>query len=427
MTSIPTEKITKAVIGIDGWLDTMRGEHGYAGPVAHRWRDNLLYTGPGIDWRYEGIILGYLNLYEKTGGKKWLEKAICAGSDILKSQNWDGTYATSAFELNPTHGGTPHEAACDLALLKLASVLKAEEDTRWELFLKTSRDNLENYHINRLWDDKKSYFHNLAHDQHFVPNKVATLIEALFALYDLKGDSLLIETYITPSLQKILSLQVRDPDSPLRGAIDQSSHGLGRFFPFYIARCIPALLLSYACFEDKAYLQAALNAMYFIIKHQERNGSFPQVVYKNLQITTYPQWIAGVGDILRTADLLEPFGLNWTGKKWTESWLLQGVQPSGGVMTANGFAKLENPRCTMLDFRDVLPVCGWVDKAFRYFTHILPDRSDLKPEANSRTICDCRYWGKVATFYETQERIEVRSQGKSCYYWKKPEIWARKF
>jgi hypothetical protein len=47
---------------LEAWLESMRGPGGYGGPVAHWWRQSLLYTGPGLDWRYEGIILGYLAL-----------------------------------------------------------------------------------------------------------------------------------------------------------------------------------------------------------------------------------------------------------------------------------------------------------------------------------------------------------------------------
>ena len=57
--------LSARVARIDAWLETMRGSAskgcaaGYGGPVVHWWRQCLLYTGPGLDWRYEGIIAGY--------------------------------------------------------------------------------------------------------------------------------------------------------------------------------------------------------------------------------------------------------------------------------------------------------------------------------------------------------------------------------
>ena len=76
-------RISTVVVSLEAWLETMRGEGGYGGPVAHWWGQCLLYTGPGLDWRYEVIITGYLSLWGRTGEPRWLEKpllrASCAG------------------------------------------------------------------------------------------------------------------------------------------------------------------------------------------------------------------------------------------------------------------------------------------------------------------------------------------------------------
>ena len=72
--------IVQAVSKLDAWLETMRGPDGYGGPVAHWWQNCLQFTGAGLDWRYEGIVIGYLNLYQKTGNEQWLAKARRAGS-----------------------------------------------------------------------------------------------------------------------------------------------------------------------------------------------------------------------------------------------------------------------------------------------------------------------------------------------------------
>ena len=82
----PTE-IDWALARLEAWLETMRGPSGalpYGGPVAHWWQQSLLYTGPGHDWRYEGIILGYLALWERTGENRWLTKACRAGDDVFQ-------------------------------------------------------------------------------------------------------------------------------------------------------------------------------------------------------------------------------------------------------------------------------------------------------------------------------------------------------
>jgi len=120
--------VVQVLARIDSWLDTMRGTDGYGGPVAHWWQNCLQFTGAGLDWRYEGLITGYLTLHERTGQSEWLAKARRAGDDLLSGQLPGGTYRNSSFELNPYSGGTPHEAAVDLALLHLAEALRERGD-----------------------------------------------------------------------------------------------------------------------------------------------------------------------------------------------------------------------------------------------------------------------------------------------------------
>ena len=69
MTVDRQNAIWDAIIGLDKWLDSMRVDWptpGYGGPVVHWWNHSLAYTGSGLDWRYEGIIAGYLKLWRKT-------------------------------------------------------------------------------------------------------------------------------------------------------------------------------------------------------------------------------------------------------------------------------------------------------------------------------------------------------------------------
>ena len=78
--------VRQALSNLEAWLETMRGPAGYGGPVVHWWQNCLNYTGPGLDWRYEGIISGYLTLWERTGEKRWLEKAGRAGDDLVQGR-----------------------------------------------------------------------------------------------------------------------------------------------------------------------------------------------------------------------------------------------------------------------------------------------------------------------------------------------------
>ncbi len=463
----------KAIAALDSWLETMRGPDGYGGPVAHWWQNCLQFTGAGLDWRYEGIVSGYLNLYCKTGEQGWLAKARRAGDDLLQGQLPTGNYRHSCFELNPYTGGTPHEAACDLALLHLAKALREQGDPACQTYLATAERNIRGYYIERLWDAEAQSFRDHPRIPSFVPNKAATLVEALFKLAALSGEGAWIEIYALPTLEAVLAHQVQG--GPLDGAIYQYSHQgrlVRKFFPFYIARCVPGLLAGYEHSNDEhsrreRYLDAARRAMAFVLRWRYEDGSFPQVVYRGGRVNRYPQWVAGVGDILRAMALLEAYGLE-ADPEPTRQWLLQGQEPSGGFRTARGFASQISQRepGELPEFRDLLPVVGWNDKAFRYLTEVLPAGSGIAgqeryqriafgetpvqrgPVADKRRAAsvdpfirfpsvdsavdshpplerECLLRGQDLRYREDEASIELRRGAKLLYRWKKGEAWAQ--
>jgi hypothetical protein len=84
--------VAEAVLGLDRWFDSMRVEWptpGYGGAVVHWWNHCLSYRGAGLDWRYEGIMDGYLALWQRTRDRRWLAKAIRAGDDLVEGQRSD--------------------------------------------------------------------------------------------------------------------------------------------------------------------------------------------------------------------------------------------------------------------------------------------------------------------------------------------------
>jgi hypothetical protein len=422
------KRINDVVLGLGAWLDTMRGPDGYGGPVVHWWQDSLLFTGAGLDWRYEGIICGYLSLYEGSGEARWLEKACQAGDDLLRGQLPTGNFRNSSFEINPLPGGTPHEAACDAALLALARVLKRLGRPTWGQYAAAAEHNLREFVIGVLWDDAQRLLRNTAFLGSFVPNKAATTAEALFAWAELSGDDALLERYVRPILDALMDCQTRAPGRPVDGGICQSRDGQRRnerYFPFYVARCIPALVQGHKVFTEARFLAAARTAGAFIRRHKLPDGSFPQIVYGDGHIVRYPQWIAGAGDILRALDLLDDGAGQGDGGASLE-WLLRGVQPSGALCTAHGFASQVSQRQPPLrpDFRDQLPVCGWADKAFRFLAGRAPAIVPGEAEATQRVEVPCQFRGREAVYCETAEYIEMRTGKETLYRWLKADGWA---
>jgi hypothetical protein len=427
-------EIAEAVTKLDVWLETMRAPDGYGGPVAHWWQNCLQFTGTGLDWRYEGIVIGYLNLYKKTGEDGWLGKARQAGDDLVRGQLSTGNLRNSCFELNPHTGGTPHEAACDLALLHLAEVLRERGDPAWQTYLASAERNIRGYYIEWLWDPDAQSFRDHPHIPSFVPNKAATLVKALLKLAALNGDEALAEIYALPTLEAILAHQVQG--GPLDGAIYQYSQNgrfVARFFPYYIARCVPGLVAGYewsrnACPEHSQrehYLDAARRALDLVLRLRYNSGNFPQVVYPGGRVNRYPQWIAAVGDVLRAMALLAPYGFE-ADPEPTLAWLLRGQEPSGGFRTAYGFASQISQRepVALPEFRDLLPVVGWSSMAFRYLTDLWPDGAEEKHAAVERFEVPCVFRGRELTFAEAETLVELRDGAEPLYRWRKRTPWA---
>lgn len=417
MTTIP-----EAVALLDAWFDTMRSDEGYTGPVVHWWQNCLLYTGVGLDWRYEGIIHAYLTLYEKTGEARWLNKAKRAGDDLTRGQIERGSYRNSSFELNPYPGGTPHEAAASLGLLALAERLKLEGDPDWSRYLETARRNLDGYSIGLLWDAQGGYFRDNPAVDSFVPNKAATLSEALFRLAALTGDDRYIEVYALPTLRKLLDYQLSS------GAIAQNmlrGRTIAKYFPYYVARCVPALMLGYAHTGDERFAAAARAALRFTFQHQTAEGGFAQVVYADGRRNVYQQWVAGVGDVLRIARCVPGFEADFAAG---DSWLMSGLQRTGGMQSARGFGAQISQRQpgALPDFRDLLPVCGWADKAFRYLASRLEQGAVISPTQPQPLEAECSFRGVRCRYAENESRIVLtNARGNVIYNWDKGAPWAR--
>ena len=421
-----------AVARLEAWLETMRCPGGYGGPVAHWWQQSLLYTGPGLDWRYEGIISGYLILWQRTGDHRWLRKACRAGDDLLAGQLANGHFAASCFELNPASAGTPHEAACDVGLLLLAKALTVGGGQRpvpgglpdWQPYADCAERNLQAFYVEKLWDAEARAFRDDPGTPSFVPNKAATACEAFFLLAEVRQDDRWVQRYVLPNLDRIVAHQVQEPGL-LDGAIAQNSLGRRRvekYFPKYIARCVPALMAGTRWTGDARYADAGRRTVQFLARQVQPDGSLPTVLYPGRRSNRYPSWIAPLADVLWAADAVRDMGLD-VDFAATRARLLAGQDASGGIRTATGFAGQAGRRPGDLpDVRDVLHVAGWCDKAFRNLATAF--KGDLPQNVTSnRFETACIFRGSHVQFVETPNLIEITSDGKVRYRWCKGATW----
>lgn len=380
--------IAEAVVGLDRWFDSMRVEYptpGYGGPVVHWWNHCLAYQGAGLDWRYEGIIVGYVTLWQRTGDQGWFDKACRAGDDLVNGQRSDGRFANSQFELNPGTGGTPHEAAADVGLLVLARASRSLNDSKAERFLACARRNFDQFLIAQLWHEASNELWDSPGTPSFVPNKAATFVEAVLLMAKLTADSSLISTYAIPTADHILAMQMDRPGDLLDGAIAQnrfSTRIVPSYFPLYIARCIPALVQMTAETGDPRFAAAARKAAAFVVRVREADGGLPQVLYPDGRQNRNPRWIAGAGDVVRALDLAAATGIEFDSGP-TIDWILRGVRPDGHVATAQGFGRIVPILSRRDQFADELGVVGWADKAFRALAPYVD--LDLRPPDSPTT------------------------------------------
>jgi hypothetical protein len=402
--------------------------------VVHWWQNCFHYAGVGLDWRYEGIILGYLNLFEATGEERWFEKAKRAADDIVNGQLPNGNFRQSSFELNPYPGGTPHEACCDIALLRLAEVMIRCNRPNWDGYVNSASANIFNFYVDRLWDEAKHTCYDDPSKEFIVPNKIGSLAEALILLSELTDEIPLIDSYALPCLNLILAHQVRG--GRLDGAISQYSwrgRPTPRFFPFYTARCVPGLIAGYKQTGQYRYIEAAERAVGFIVRFRCDDGSFPQVIYENGKINRFPQWIAATGDILRAMQMV-PLGRQDIQVAPTLRWLVERQDVNGTFPTAYGFGSQVSQRCpdTLPDFRDILPVCGWADKSFRFLTGLMlgsqvganPELNGFQADLESPVRKECLLGKRRVTYSEGPTTMELRDRDEILFHWKKKTAWA---
>ena len=424
---LPSEvSLPQVIARLDAWLDTMLGQEGYAGPGAVWQRDRLLFIGPEIYEGYDGIIRGYLNLYQKTGQSGWLAKAIRAGEYLVAGQLDHGRFINPRLDQSTIAGGVPDEAAYDLALLRLADVLRQEEDARWCNFYIAAEKNLQEYYLGYLWEPEKQWLRTSPGDPAFSPQNAASLIQALAASVDLGAETRLFDRMAVPLLEMILTFQVQTRGDPFEGAIDQ--HGLpgklsGRYLPLVIARCIPTLLLGSEKTGEFRYHQAAQKAAEFLLGLQLQDGSFPQVVYNNGRALPDPRWVAASSEFLCALSLLDEVGNKELQKIW--SWLLSGQLPSGGFCTASGIRhRWFGANSQLPDFRDVLPECSGAGKVFLLITGEIQEGVEI-PQVNfEETRMKCQFRGHPTLYLETEETIELWQADRVQYRWRKGEQWA---
>ncbi|MCY0878508.1 MAG: hypothetical protein OWU84_06180 [Firmicutes bacterium] len=410
--------LLESVLALDQWLETMKQPQGYAGPVAHWWQACYQYVGPGLDWRYEGILAGYQRLWDLSRDERWRRRIDEAVGHLIAGQRPDGSYRNSRFEDNPGVLGTPHEAAATLGLLHVCRTA-THPDLRYAVVKSL------NHLIDCLWDKPSQGFNDAPGVLGRVPNKLATLAEVLMAGAEWLGEESWL-AYARSALDDIVRFQVKA--GRYQGAVHQWATGPaltgdGRFFPYYIARCVPALVEGARIFHAPSYREAAELIGDFLLRTRHDDGSWPQLLYQHGGGVEYPHWVAPLADIL--------YALWCLGRPLPAAslaYLRQGQLPSGGFVTAEGFcARFDGRRRPARSYLDVTPVVGWNDKVLRLLTALLSDRPEGWPRvpiADEATVVPVWVDQEVGQFRETPEAMAIGGKRGLAFFWEKKASWA---
>ena len=411
------DRLAEALVNLDGWLQTMRQPSGYAGPVVHWWDTCYQFAGPALDWRYEGILLGYADLAKKTPQDAFGGRVAAAAGDLMRGQGLDGSYPKSRFESNPGGLGTPHEAAATHGLIAAGTLLDQPDAAR-----RTAMRSLDHI-IAALWDPGGAPgFRDGSPRGGRVPNKSATIADALLSWERVFGPGNYLP-YAEAALDDVLRRQVRR--GRFRGAVHQwapnGGRGDGRFFPYYNARCVPPLVTGARMLADGRYRDAAEEILCFLDRCRNADGSWPQILYANGAVGEYPHWIAPMADILLAYEALQREIPAASLER-----LLAGQLPSGGFCTAEGFSAAPAGGRGIPDVRDITPVVGWNDKVLRLLARLLPPGARMPRPGGEPTVWPVRVGSEEALFVETADAITVlgRPRERVLYRWRKTATWA---
>lgn len=412
--------VATAVAGIESWLDTVRGPEGYGGPVVGLRDVNVMYCGPGYDWRYEGLLDGYREMFRVTGDADYLDRIERDLKDIQAAQLLNGAFRNSYFDHNPMEGGMPHEPAMLAAVCRARRCLldagrKPPEGTE------TMVERYVTGHLlKQLWNKQLQTFNDwpASEFQYFSPASVAATIELLLEYGDGTHAWDRVERYVRGAAESLLRAQIRD--GALAGGMPPSSRGGEGVSPFLAARCLPALAAVARKTGDARFAEAAQALAAFVRGQIGTPGDLPKMVFLDRPPVQGPIFLGAVAGVLLA---LSRAGL-WTAEDLGRQlgFLLSHQTASGAFRTAVGFGRIAH-RNGLPDWRDVLPVCGWQDKIFCLLAALHPgERQGFSSGPVEQPV---RVPGGRGMYREDTETIRITDRrGHTLYSWEKTKTWA---
>lgn len=414
-----TQAVAQALGQLENWLATMRGDGGYYGPVVGLRGTAMGWCGPGHDWRWEGLLDGWVARHRRTGSPVYLERVTQALTDLRQAQQANGTFRNSYFENNPFEGGMPYEPAMMAAVLRAVRYLQEQQKPCPVGTTAMIERFVEQRLIKELWNKVLRTFNSWLQSDFEVysPPAVAAIVETLCDYAELTGTESRVAPYLEGAAASLLHSQLQK--GPLAGALPVSNREGASASPYLAARCLPALVRLHRRSGETPLAAAADALTDFVAKAWLPTGGLPFMVYANRPPRTAPLFIGAAAGTLVALD--RAGRLEDAAALAPLRWLLARQTASGAFDTAVGFGT-GAPAPARPDWRDVLPVCGWADKVYDLLTRLgmdpVPAAAAMAP-VNRPVLIK----GQPAEFAEDADSMALRRGKEDWFVWKKRQPW----
>lgn len=409
-----------AVGALEGWLETFRGAGGYTGPVVGVRGMALSWCGPAHDWRWEGLLDGWVARHRLTQDPVYLDRIVQAFRDLQAGQLADGSFQNSSFEHNPLEGGMPHEPAVMASVLRAGRYLQ-DVGREWPDGAATFLERfVEERLVKSLWNKTLQTFNNWLQSDFtvYAPPAVASIIEMLYEYGDLTGTTARWTPYIAGAAESLLKSQFRV--GPLAGAFPANQTDRASASPFLAARCLPALMQLHRRTGDNRFAEAGDQLADFVKRELQGEGGIACWVFANRPARVTPLLTGATAIALSALSRTERLDDVLGNQQIT--WLLARQSALGGFETAVGFGR-GLPQRNPPDWRDVFPVCGWAAHVYALLANRMTGSATCVKTRVDQIRREVTVRGRRGEIIEEADTLTIQTGNNPVFLWRKRTAW----
>lgn len=270
--------LAKSLKRLECWINSWQTSVGsYNGIIATFW-ESTTGTIQANSVHQTPIIQGYLNLYQRTGNRKFLLRAVAAADLLVNDIGDDYHYRQTASDIPGRPAGPIQDIECDLALIHLYDRYRNEIGGATK-YLEAVVQNVQNYLLTKWWDGRVL--------SHHVANQIAKSGELFIMLYRATHNQEYLQYAMTAG-DWLITHQIKR--GPLAGAMEQSLYD-SRLIGVYQAPCLPCLMSLYRETQQDKYQQAVMQLTRFINSSRLPDGGFIGLYEQTLLIKTINYFI----------------------------------------------------------------------------------------------------------------------------------------